>query len=365
MNDKAKPIKILLSGGGTMGSVTPLLAIYDYCQKLKRPHQFYFIGTKTGPEKLVVTAEGINFFAIATAKWRRYWSVKNFIDLGNFCLACLQSFWLILRLRPSVMITAGSFVSVPLAAACFIWRVPIIAHQLDYQPGLANRLIAKLSRVISVTFTSSLEDYGSKAVWVGSLIRQNLMEAPDQAAAKEYFDFAPDYPVILVLGGGTGAALLNQLLIAALPELLRCCQILHLTGVGKGNELRAPGYLQFAFLQNQEMAAAYSAADLVISRAGMGVLTELSYLGKPSLILPIKNSHQEMNARALASGQAIIALDETKLDPAELVTIVQELIYHQKLLSQLSKNIQIAFKSSGAQQLVRIIEQQAGWTAED
>lgn len=351
----ARKKTIIFCGGGTMGSVTPLLAAIDELKQRELGYDFLWVGSQTGPERQVMIQEGLAYKAIASGKLRRYWSTANFTDLGQVIKGFGQSFWLLLTKRPKLIVAAGSFIAVPVVMAGKILGIPSLVHQLDYQPGLANKIMAKFAKKVTVTFLKSRQDYGDKAEWLGSLIRQSLQQPLDKTEALEFFGLQDDLPVLLVLGGGTGSTKINQLVTEDLTELSRFCQVLHLTGQNKETDAQAPNYHSFSFLHDQDMALAYAAADLVISRAGMGALTELSYLGKPTIIIPMPKSHQELNAKSVQGGNAAIVLDENKLSGSELSVIIQEVIYNHKLLSQMSQNIAKAFKI-GNERLVEIIQ---------
>lgn len=356
LSKNKKKSKILLTGGGTMGSVTPLLALVDAWRARGEDKEYLFVGTKTGPEYQAVDMASLQFKGISSGKFRRYWSGQNFKDLWNLKKGFWEALWLMIRWRPSVIITAGSFVSVPVVMAGWFLRIPIIVHQLDYQAGLANKIMAKFAKRVTTTLVKSLKDYGSKAIWIGSLLRQSILQPPTKERAWEFFGLHDELPVILVLGGGTGAVAINQLITNGLEDLTRYVQIIHLTGHDKYQDLEFTNYYAFNFLHDQDMAIALQAADLVICRAGMGTLTELSYLGKPTILIPMPKSHQELNAKAIQGAKGAIVLDEQKLISSELVNIIQEVIYNPKLMSQLSQNIQKAFKPNGTDKMLELID---------
>ncbi|MFH0951137.1 MAG: UDP-N-acetylglucosamine--N-acetylmuramyl-(pentapeptide) pyrophosphoryl-undecaprenol N-acetylglucosamine transferase [bacterium] len=354
MFGRNKPARILLTGGGTVGSVTPLLAIKDSLQQVGLPYTYYWVGTKFGPERQMIMREGLPYKAIDSGKLRRYWSQDNFQDIPKILKAFGQAFKILVLHRPQLIITAGSFVSVPLVIVGKLLGIPSLIHQLDYQPGLANKIMAKFAKKITVTFVKSLKDYGDKAEWVGSLLRKQFLYPLEEQEAKDFFGLHNDLPVLLVLGGGTGAKQINDLITTGLADLTRFCQIIHITGHNKETNMEAPNYYSFNFLYEEDMAKAYLAADLVVSRAGMGILTELSFLAKPTILIPMPDSHQELNAKAIQGGKAAIVLDEKKLTAPELSDIIQEIIYSHKLLDQMSSNIQKAFKV-GNKRLVEIV----------
>ncbi len=349
-----KRVKILLTGGGTGGSVAPLLAVAEEL----RITNFLWLGTKHGPEREMVEKEDIKFKAIANGKFRRYFRWRNFIDLFFILLGFLQSFFIILKWRPDLVMSAGSFTSVPAVWAAWLLRVPILIHQQDARPGLANKLMAPFAKVITVAFEKSLADYGKKAVWTGNPVRRSLTTRNKEQGARNSFNLKNDLPVVLVIGGGTGAMAINELINKALPELTRFCQIIHIAGRNKKQETRnkKPNYKNYDFLNSEQMAEAYVAADVVVSRCGMGVLTELSYLGKPAILIPMPDSHQEENAAIFAKKKAAIVLNQEELTPEKLADNIKKLLNDEMLSGKLSGNIKEVIKRGANEEIVKIVE---------
>lgn len=355
MKDKKK--KIFLTGGGTGGSVTPLLALAE--ELGSGEYDFLWLGTKSGPEREMVGRAGIEFKSIQAGKWRRYWSLKNFIDPFLVLVGLIRSLFIILSWRPDLIISAGSFVSVPVAFAGRLCRVPIIIHQQDARPGLANKLAAPLAKVVTVTFKKSLADYGPKAVWTGNPIRRSLKIRNQKS---EILNSSDELPTVLIMGGGTGARAINELVAESLPELTKFCDIIHVTGKNKtGNrKLETGNYKFFEFLNVDELAQAYVQADLVVSRAGMGVLTELSYLGKPTIIIPIPKSHQEDNAAIFAQAEAAVVFKQKELTPELFVKTIFDLFANKSELARLSANISQVIKRDAGQEMVGVVKRMLG-----
>jgi UDP-N-acetylglucosamine--N-acetylmuramyl-(pentapeptide) pyrophosphoryl-undecaprenol N-acetylglucosamine transferase len=346
--------KILLTGGGTLGSVIPLLAIHDY---LKDEAKFFWVGSKNGIEKNVVIEAGLPIYEISSGKLKRYWSWDNVLSPWLILLGIWQSFKIIKTEQPNLLITAGSFVSVPVAIACWLKRVPILVHQLDYQAGLANKIMARLAKQVTVSFAKSTKDYPDKAKWVGLPVRTKLLsETSNLETIRKDFKLESDEPVILVLGGGTGAHDLNRLVTDNLYNLTQVCQIIHLTGKGKfltvTNNSR---YHQIPFLNQAQMAQVYKIADLVVSRAGMGTLAELAYLAKPAILIPMPNSHQENNARVLAETNSAIVLSQKRLSSLELYRQIKNLLADEVKMKSLGQNLAKTLKIDSQQEIVEVI----------
>ncbi len=381
MASKNKKYKILLTGGGTSGSVTPLLAVAEDLTTqppllirrggVEVRFEFLWLGTKFGPEREMVASAssvrlsspksalgGIKFRAISGGKWRRYFSLKNLADIFKIKLGFWQAFFIMLKSRPNLVMSAGSFISVPVVWAAWLLGVPVLIHQQDIQPGLANKLMAPFAKVVTVTFEKSLNDYGKKAVWTGNPVRRSLALATRNPQPATFLEIKNNFPVLLVLGGGTGAIVINELVEKSLDELTKFCQIIHVTGKNKSNmsyELRVAGYEKYEFLNAEQMAGAMQAADLVVTRAGMGFLSELSFLGKPSIIIPISDSHQEANAKFFRDKKAAIVAKQKYLTPENFTHLVKDLLSDEKLLGQLATNMGKAMKPGANWEMVGVI----------
>jgi UDP-N-acetylglucosamine--N-acetylmuramyl-(pentapeptide) pyrophosphoryl-undecaprenol N-acetylglucosamine transferase len=368
-----KKKKILLVGGGTGGSVTPLLAIAEFSvfKHWENRADFLFLGTERGPERGMAEKAGLEFKWIYSGKLRRYFSWRNFIDPIFILIGFFQSFFILLNWRPDLIISAGSFLAVPIVWTAWILRVPVIIHQQDICPGLANRLSQPFARIITVAFEKSLNDYGAKAVWIGNPVRQSLKSADPNLRIKNSFNLTGNLPVILIMGGGTGAVFINELVKNSKGELLKFCQIVHIGGkdriLNSQTGLQASGleilnYRRFEFLQIDKMAEAYALADIVVSRSGMGSLTELSYLSKPSVLIPIPDSHQEANAEIFRQKKAALVMNQKGLTAAVFTDEIKKLIENKDLQRELKKNISRAMKSDANKIMEKIIIDNLGAT---
>jgi UDP-N-acetylglucosamine--N-acetylmuramyl-(pentapeptide) pyrophosphoryl-undecaprenol N-acetylglucosamine transferase len=324
MNENKKTI--LLTGGGTMGPVVPLLGVYQEMKKKHKELEFVWLGTKTGPERKTIEDAGIKFIPIFSGKLRRYFSFKNFSDILKIKLAFFQSIYYILKYRPSIMISAGAYVSVPIAWAAWLLRVPVLIHQQDAEIGLANRLMSFFAKKITCTFEKSLDDYGKKAVWVGNSVRQEFVNVKiSPREAKQKLNLSQSPPVVLILGGGTGATAINDLIKESLDQLTRFCQILHIAGKGKVSEelklksMQNPNYRVFEFLDTFGMIKSFAASNLVVSRCGMSTLTEISYLAKPAILIPMPDTHQEKNANIFVETKAATVLNQNEISTKNLL----------------------------------------------
>jgi len=348
--------KIFLSGGGTGGSVTPLLALYDTL-KNENNFEFFWVGTKNGIEKQLIKAEGLPYIAIPSGKLRRYFSWKNFTDVFLIIAAFFKSLFILSKHKPTLFVSAGGFVSVPMAWAAWVMRIPVLIHQQDIRPGLANKLMAPVATKITVTFEASLKNYGPKAEWIGNPIRPKIKEIIDIEVAKKSLGINTAKPILLVVGGGTGAQAINDLLVKSLDKLLPACEIIHVYGKNKMKEISRPGYHAFALLQNEEMIKALKIADVVVSRCGLGFLTELAALKKAAILIPMPNSHQEDNAQIFADKEAAIVLDETKISEEIFADNVFKLLSDDNKKEKLKNKISKVMKENATENVIKIIKE--------
>lgn len=353
----------MLSGGGTGGSVTPLLALAEELIKEDKDIELTFVGAKNGPEKDLISEfkdKEIRFLTLPSGKLRRYFSLANFIDVFKIIGAFFKSLALLRREMPAIVISAGSFVSVPLVWAAACRRIPILIHQQDIRPGLANKLMAPFARVITVTFEKSLVDYGPRAVLTGNPAK-NIFSSVNIIATRKKYNLKIDVPFVFVVGGGTGALAINELIVESLPDLLPFCQIINLTGRNKkpsentNNNNDYNIYQAIEFLAHDEYLSLLAAADLVVSRCGLGALTEISALAKAAILIPMPHSHQEDNALLFKDREAAIVLNQDELSAKELSEQIKIALGDQKLRGDLSHNAAKIMKPEAASNMAAII----------
>ena len=244
--------KILLAGGGTLGSVSPLLAIAK-----KYPAEYLFLGSEHGPERKFVVKQEINFKPIRSGKLRRYFSFKNLLDIFQIKLAFFQSLKILSKFKPDIILTAGSFVAVPVAWAGWILRIPVIVHQQDIKVGLANNLMAPFAKKITTLFPEQEKDFKrSKVVITGNPIRR-------------FTEVIDDRPIVVITGGGIGARGLNEFIKPFIPKLLEKYEVHHVLGKNNWDQrLEVKGYFAYKMVVDG-MLSLLSRADIIISRAGI------------------------------------------------------------------------------------------------
>ena len=277
--------RIVLTGGGTAGHVTPNLALIP--RLIKDGWDIHYVGEANSvEERLTASIEGVTFHAVSCGKLRRYFDLKNFSDPFKVLKGIAQAKRLIKKLKPNVVFSKGGFVSVPVVYGARLNGVPIVCHESDMTPGLANKLTAPFANVMCCTFPEAAKLAGAKGLYTGTPIRPEILKGSRDAGLKR-FGFSDSTPVLMVTGGSSGAVAINEAVRGALGKLTQCFQVLHLCGRGNFNASLegTKNYTQCEYL-DEEMADAYACADILISRAGSNTLCEIAALRKPALLIP-------------------------------------------------------------------------------
>lgn len=292
---------ILFCGGGSMGPVTPLLAVLRQIRKRRPEVMFAWAGTADGPERPVIEKEGIPFYVVPTAKLPRYLSLDLLHWPIDLMRANRASHGVLRRVQPSLVVSAGGFTATPIIRIAARRNIACAIHQLDKEPGLSNRLVARICRMVTTSFAYEQRPFRSvSSERVPTPCRFFGVDVPSRDSASAFFGLDASRPIVLVTGGGTGALALNHAILNSLDVLLKKTQMIHLTGKGKlAGAMSRPGYVVSEFFDENQMLHAFAAADLVVTRAGIGALSELACLSKPALIVPIPDSQQETNASTL------------------------------------------------------------------
>jgi UDP-N-acetylglucosamine--N-acetylmuramyl-(pentapeptide) pyrophosphoryl-undecaprenol N-acetylglucosamine transferase len=353
-------MKIMFSGGGTLGPVVPLLAIAEIYKKHNPNVEFFWVGTQRGPEKDLINRYNIPFFTIISGKLRRYVSFWNILDIFKIIFGFFQSLFLLWQKKPDLIITAGGFVSVPLHFAAAALGIPAWVHQQDARVGLANKLMSYTAKKITTALRDTQVVFAEyKTEWLGNPVRD--LSVKDKTQSWHKFGIPEGAPVILAMGGGTGSSSINKLIIEALPAWPRGWHIIHLVGKERPKELQEnaakvfPNYHVYQFLA-EEMKDAYALASVVIARAGFASITELASLGKASVFVPMANTHQEENTELLAAHKAAIVLDEQVDTGLKLAKIVADLIELRETREYLGKRLQTVLPPAAPSRVVDIID---------
>ncbi len=378
-------MRILVSGGGTAGHITPILAVANALHSLDKSIEILYVGTAGGMEAKIAEAAGLKFTSISAGKFRRYvgrswWGTVsdvstlflNIRDAFRVVRGIWQSYGIIRQFRPNVVFVKGGYVGMPVGLAARLLRVPYVIHESDIDPGLTNRTLAKHAEAIATGFP--VEKYKTlpkdKLVYTGSPIRQEVVKA-HALEGRQHFDLDQKLPVILVIGGSQGAMRINDVVVDSLPELTRKYQIIHLTGDRDIERVRfevkrlglehPEHYHPYSFLL-KELASAMAVADLVISRAGANTIAELAVLGKPTILIPHPNlsgGHQITNATTLARTGAVKVLPEDRLTYRSLTALVDQILGSPEEAAYLSKAIGEFAVPDAADRLAKVIMEHA------
>lgn len=275
--------KIVLTGGGTAGHVTPNIALLPLLQK--NNFEVHYIGTRSGIEDRLIAKEGVPFHAICAGKLRRYFDLRNFTDLFRITAGFFQALLLIHRLKPAIVFSKGGFVAVPVVWAAWLHKIPVVIHESDITPGLANQLSLPFAQKICYSFPESAKHLSKKkAVHTGLPIRKSLFGG-NATEGKSLCEFTDDKTVLMIMGGSQGSIKLNTAVHESLDQLLQEFNIIHICG--KGNRIKnKPGYCQFEYATD-ELPHLFAATDIFIGRSGATTLFELLALKKPSLLIPL------------------------------------------------------------------------------
>lgn len=320
--------KIILTGGGTAGHVTPNLALLPSLRELG--YEIRYIGSYQGIEKRLIENAGIPYDGISSGKLRRYLDLKNLSDPFRVLKGYTQALRLMKRYKPDVVFSKGGFVSVPVVLAARHYKIPTIIHESDMTPGLANKICIPSAAKICCNFPETLKYLPEgKAVLTGSPIRQELLTG-DRLSGLAYAHLDAGKPVILVIGGSLGSVKVNTAVRQILPRLLSDYQVIHICGKGNLDEslIGTSGYVQYEYV-DAPLKHLFAAADLVISRAGANSICELLALHKPNLLIPLSaaasRGDQILNAVSFAKQGFSKVLEEENLTDASLYQAVTEL----------------------------------------
>ena len=318
--------KIVMTGGGTAGHVTPNIALFPALRA--EGYEIHYIGSFDGIEKKLIEDFDVPYYGISTGKFRRYFDPKNFSDPFRVMKGFFEARKILKHIKPDIVFSKGGFVSVPVVRAAASLKIPCIIHESDMTPGLANKLCIPVSKKICCNFPETFDMLPpEKAVLTGSPIREELSTG-NKEDGLAFCGFNHEKPVIMVMGGSQGAAAVNQAIRDALPKLLEKYQVVHLCGKDKMDNLllTVPGYKQFEYIK-EEMKDLLAMADLVISRSGANAISEILALRKPNILIPLPSGRgdQLLNADSYEAQGFSIVINEDDLTTKVLLQKVEEL----------------------------------------
>jgi len=349
-------MRIVLTGGVTGGHITPLIAVAKKLKEKDPEAEFIFIGPRSKLEEDFMGEAGIPIKKILTGKMRRYFSWLNFVDVFKIPIGIIQALCLLLWHMPDAVFSKGGAASLPVVVAAWVYRIPVMIHESDANPGLANSMLGKFSTRVAVSYPEA-ESYfpAAQVVLTGAPLRADINQG-DAAKARQMFSLTESRKTIFVFGGSQGAKAINEKILEILPDLLHKYQVIHQTGeknyeavvrrAGEaGIKAGREGYHPVAFI-GPEIKDIFAVSDLVISRAGNNSISEIAANGKPSILIPIEhsaNGHQRINAFAVAKFGGCVVLEESNLGAHMLMGQIDEIMNDEALREKLSTNIKKNF----------------------
>lgn len=349
--------RIVFTGGGTAGHVTPNIALIPKLKTLG--YDIHYIGSYDGIERKLIEDYRIPYYGISTGKLRRYFDLKNFSDPFRVIKGFMEAKQVLKTLKPDIIFSKGGFVSVPVVRAAASLKIPCIIHESDMTPGLANSLCIPVAKKVCCNFPETLQNLpAEKAILTGSPIRTELTKGSKEKGLS-MCGFHGGKPVIMVIGGSLGAAGINSLVREALPKLLDDFQIVHICGKEKIDNLllNKDGYKQFEYVK-EDLKDLFAMADIVISRAGANAICELLALRKPSLLIPLparaSRGDQILNAKSFESQGFAMMADEDYLTAVTLTEKVHELYFTRQSYIDAMQN---SNQRDSIDTIVRLIEE--------
>ena len=358
-------MRILFTGGGTGGHIFPIIAIKE---TFSGDDDFYYLGPNSFAKENL-TRQRIKTRFILTGKLRRYFNLQAPIDLIKILFGIIQSFWHLSFIMPDVIFSKGGYGSFPVVFVGWIYRIPIILHESDSAPGLANRILAKFAKKIILSFAGSkvyFPKHQEKLVLIGNPIREELTQG-DKNQGKELFKITSNKPVILIIGGSQGAQKINETVLSILTRLLEVAEIIHISGERNAKDVAQESekilkyyeglkyyYHLYSFLPAEQLKHAYAVADLIVNRAGAGSIYEIAACGKPSIIIPLPNAasdHQRKNAHDFAQTNGSIVLEQENLTPNIFLEQISKLLSDPNKLKEMGEEAKTFYKPNIAEKI--------------
>jgi len=321
--------KIIFTGGGSAGHVTVNLALIP--RFVQAGWSIDYIGSSNGIEKeLIRSIPHVNYHSISTGKLRRYMNWQNLKDPFRVIKGVAQAYQIIKKQKPNIVFSKGGFVSVPVVMGAWLNKVPVIIHESDLTPGLANKIASRFSNVICTTFPETAQYIRpDKCRYIGPVIREEIRKGNADRARRRLGASARIKPTVLIMGGSLGARKINEAIRASLPELTRSYRIIHLCGKGNlDSSINIPDYHQFEYLKD-ELPDVLALTDIVISRAGSNSIFEFLTLKKPMILIPLTKQQsrgdQLLNAASFERNGYCKVLHEEHLNRSSLISYIKEM----------------------------------------
>lgn len=318
--------RIVLTGGGTAGHVTPCIALLPALTN--EGYDIHYIGSYYGIEQKLIEEYNIPYYGISSGKLRRYFDIKNFTDPFKVVKGYFEACKILKKLKPDILFSKGGFVTVPVVLAAKKCRIPIIIHESDMTPGLANKIAIPAAKKVCANFPETMSHLpADKAVLTGTPIRKELFSG-NKIRGLDFCNFTANKPVIMVIGGSSGSKKINDVIRGMLPTLLRDYQIIHLCGKGNLNSKLdgLDGYAQYEYIK-EELSDLFAASNLIISRAGANAICEILALRIPNILIPLSQKasrgDQILNAESFEHQGYSYILKEEDLTVSSLLTAIE------------------------------------------
>lgn len=353
--------KIILTGGGTAGHCVPNLALVPLLKE--KGFDIKYIGSYEGIEKRLVENAGIPYFGISSGKLRRYFDLKNFSDPFRVIKGFGEALSILKKERPSIVFSKGGFVSVPVVRAAAMLKIPVVIHESDMTPGLANKLSYGAASHVCCSFKETLQYIpAGKGVCTGSPVRPELLNG-DRLKARSFTGIRQgDYTTILVIGGSLGAQHVNEAVRKILPRILEKYNVIHLCGKGKLDPTlnHTDGYVQYDYI-DKELPDLFALSDIVISRAGSNAIFEILSLKKPNILIPLPSGSsrgdQILNAEAFERSGYSYVLKEENMNDDSLIKAVEYVNSHRLEYLEAMQN---AKESDAIYAITELLDKEAG-----
>lgn len=370
-------MKILFTGGGTAGHIYPIAAIARELRRIYPPKKMrlFYVGPKDEFSSIILSQEEIKIKSTFAGKIRRYLSpsslILNIFDLFfRIPLGIFQAFWHVFFIAPDLIFSKGGYGSVGTVISGWLLQVPIIIHESDASPGMANQFLSKFAVEIFTAFSDKNVKYFSnkRVLVVGNPVRREILDG-SMDGAMEKFDLVGDRPIILIIGGSQGSQRVNETILTILPKLLEDFELIHQTGEKNYEKIKTETsgilslslkkyYHPLPFLKEQELKDAYAVAELIVSRAGSGSIFEIAALKKPSILIPLPEAaqnHQEENAYAYAKSDASIVIEEKNLTPYFFMGEIKNLFAYPERLKAMSRQAEKFSQPASAKIIAKYI----------
>ena len=369
-------MKILLTGGGTAGHITPLIAVARELRRLytKEDLKLHYMGPRDVQGVLVLKQENIQTHAILAGKLRRYFSLANIADvLFIIPLSFLQSFFLLIAIRPNLVFSKGGTGALPVTFWAWIFMIPVFLHESDIVPGLSNRIASNWAKRMFISFPKTEYFNLAKTVLTGHPIKKELVEG-NKESAKEVFNLTFEKSILLFLGGSQGSEAINDFVLLMLNDILRSYEVIHACGRKNFKQIQLESrqvlqkdlekyYHVKDYLNEVELKHAYKVADLIISRAGAGSIFEIAANGKPSILIPLPSSagdHQSKNAYQYSQTGASLIIEQGTLTPNFFLSKINHLFAQPEITQKMTQSALEFAKPLAAKTIAREILEYLG-----